>query len=133
MYKLSSGDERDLTSREVQRTDELFEELLGELGSLRHRRLRLEPETEESLLLGVFPAAHRHQEHAELQAEVGRHLLLALLHLLVDDDPLVLPASHVEGGLPLHPSYPLPLHGETGGVSCLLLRSHHDSLWRQKT
>ena len=79
-----------LTSWKLQGTDKLFEEVLGISGSLLNSHGRLEPEAEQSPLLGVLPAVDVDEEHPELEAEVAGLLLAPLLHLLVDHDPLVL-------------------------------------------
>ncbi len=62
-----------ITSREIDRTNELLEELLGLSGSFVCRKDVLEPVADDPLLLGVLLRRRVDQENAKLETEVCRN------------------------------------------------------------
>jgi hypothetical protein len=62
-----------ITSRKVDRTNELLEELLGLPGSFVCRKDVLEPVADDPLLLGVLLRRRVDQENAKLETEVCRN------------------------------------------------------------
>ena len=62
-----------ITSRKIDRTNELLEELLGLPGSFVCRKDVLEPVADDPLLLGVLLRRRVDQENAKLETEVCRN------------------------------------------------------------